>query len=372
MNNDKSLVQQAQDETGLSDFGDDSFREGLEILVKALRQEARLNSIGEGYLQNRIIGHLKQRLQIEDWYRRHPEIDQEIIDRPLIGISLPRTGSTALSFLLAQDPNARTLRSNEASEPCPPPALREDSGRDVDAVQRQAAGLKSHVPTAVNGPAECQDLMALDFRSQIFLAFAQIPSYANWLLNADLTSTYLYQRRALKLLQWRRPRQPWRLKCPTHLLYLEHLDKAFPDARFVMTHRDPSEVMVSVSAVYTDIASRFSEHVDARYMGELNVEQWSAGIRRALSFRDDGNDARFFDIHFLAMQRDPLGEIEKLYQWLGETVTPEFRQAMQIWWQHNADHREPPMEHQPTDFGLDLKAVQPRFADYIARMPKPN
>jgi hypothetical protein len=86
------------------------------------------------------------------------------------------------------------------------------------------------VPTSANSPYECQDLMALDFKSHLFQAFAYVPSYSAWLLDADLTSTYRYERRTLKLLQWGAPARPWRLKCPTHLLFLEHLDIAFPDA----------------------------------------------------------------------------------------------------------------------------------------------
>ena len=89
--------------------------------------------------------------------------------------------------------------------------------------------------------------MALDFKAHYFQAFAYVPSYSDWLLDADLTSTYRYERRALKLLQWGSPTRPWRLKCPSHLLWLDHLDEVFPDARFVMTHRDPTEVMVSVA-----------------------------------------------------------------------------------------------------------------------------
>src|SRR3546814_14459655 len=100
---------------------------------------------------------------------------------------------------------------------------------------------------------ECQDLMALDFKSQIFQALAQIPSYSDWLLEADHTSTYLYEKRVLKLLQWGEPARPWRLKAPTHMLYLDALDKVFPDAKFVMTHRDPTDVMLSVATVYADI-----------------------------------------------------------------------------------------------------------------------
>ena len=115
-------MDEASAQTGLTDFGDDSFREGLEILLSSLRDEARLNDRGEAFMHQRIVGHLSQRLQVEDWYRRHPEIDDVPITAPLIGLGLPRTGSTALSMLLAQDPDVRYLRRWESSQPCPPPS----------------------------------------------------------------------------------------------------------------------------------------------------------------------------------------------------------------------------------------------------------
>ena len=107
---------------GLSDFGDDSFREGLDRLVHSIETEATLNELGQVALPFLITRLLTTRLQVEDWYRRHPEIDDEPIDAPLIGLGLPRTGSTALSFLLAEDPAARSLRLWESNQPCPPPS----------------------------------------------------------------------------------------------------------------------------------------------------------------------------------------------------------------------------------------------------------
>lgn len=367
MGDHEELLREAQAETGLRDFGDESFLEGLEILVRSLHKEARLNAMGERALRRRIVGHLKQRLQVEDWYRGHPEIEDVQIKAPLIGLGLPRTGSTALSCLLAEDPAARSLRRWEATEPCPPPGtVKAPDPRIERDVQRQS-GTKSHTPTSATGATECQDLMALDFKAQIFNAFAQIPSYSEWLLDADFTPTYLYERRVLKLLQWQFPAKPWRLKAPTHILYLDHLNRAFPDARFVMTHRDPTEVMVSVAAVYADIIANFTDHVDARYVGKLNVEQWSIGMNRALAFRDSGNDARFYDIDFRAMHRDPIGEVRGLYTWLGEPVSDEFEAGMARWWKHNSENREGSVHADAATYGLDLDRVRPLFADYTAR-----
>jgi len=364
---DHDLIAAATAETGLHDFGGDSFREGLEILVRSLRDEAELNAAGEAFLQQRIAGHLAQRLQVEDWYGRNPEIDDVPIERPLIGLGLPRTGSTALSFLLAQDPGVRYLRQWESSQPCPPPSTVEGPDPRMGPGVRETAGTRDHVPSAANGPMECLDLMALDFKTPIYEAFARIPSYSSWLLDADLTSTYLYERRVLKLLQWGEPMRPWRLKSPVHVLFLEYLDRAFPDARFVMTHRDPTDVILSVADVYADIAGVFTDDLDRPYLGQLNVEHWSIGMNRVLEFRDRGADDRFYDIDFRAMQSDPIGEVSGLYAWLNEPVTVEFESAMRRWWSENAENREPSAHPDPVTFGLDLAQVRPLFAEYVAR-----
>jgi hypothetical protein len=369
------LMATAQAGTGLDDFGDDSFREGLELLTRSLRDEARLNAIGELALPALIVKLLSQRLQIEHWYRRHPEIDDEPVERPLIGLGLPRTGSTALSFLLAEDPEARSLRRWEAAQPCPPPSTIEGpdpriaQSREEGALQQQLAPrLAALVPSTPTGPEECQDLMALDFKSHYFQAFAYVPTYSEWLLDADLASTYAYERRTLQLLQWGGPPKPWRLKCPSHLLWLEHLDRVFPDARFVMTHRDPADVLVSVADVYAEVGRMFSDEIDLHYLGALNVAHWSTAMRRLLAFRDEQRDQRFYDIDFVAMQRDPIGEVRALYAWLGADVSDEFEAGMRQWWAEHAEPRDANVHPEPEAFGLDLDHVRTLFADYTHQM----
>ena len=371
------LLAAAEAQTGLHDFGDDSFREGLERLVHSLREEAALHEIGRAALRGEIVGLLEQRLQVEEWYRRHPEIEDEPIEAPLIGLGLPRTGSTALSCLLGEDPHARSLRLFEGTRPCPPPSTVSGPDPRIAAAEEQARMQKQFAPrmstllppSTPTGPYECQSLMALDFKSQLFQAYAKVPSYSHWMhYEADLSSTYRYERRVLKLLQWGEPApRPWRLKCPTHLIFLEHLNTAFPDARFVMTHRDPTEVMVSVADVYSETSLMFSEKIDKPYLAAMNVEQWAMGMQRAMAFRDAGHDHRFYDMDFRAVQRDPIGEVRGLYEWLGEPVSPEFEAGMERWWREQAESRPANVHPDPAEFGLDLERVRPLFADYVAR-----
>ncbi len=356
----------AVERTGLNQFGDDSFEEGLAILLTSLREEAGLNARGEAFIYGRITGYLGQRLHVEDWYRRHPEIDDETILAPVIGLGLPRTGSTALSMLLAQDPAVRYLRRWESSQPCPPPSTVQGVDPRVPPDKGEMLGTRYHVPADTHGPMECHELMALDFKSHIFQSFAQIPSYSAWLVEkADLEATLAYQRKVMKLLQWGEPTKEWRLKCPSHVLWLDAVDAAFPDARYVMTHRDPTDVILSVADLYADIIGSFTDQVDRPYIGRLNVEHWSLGMDRALEFRSSRGEKRFYDIDFRAMQADPIGEVTGLYGWLGEPVTDEFEQRMQSWWTQAATEREPSSRADPVEFGIDFDAVRPRFARYV-------
>jgi len=368
----KDLIATAQDQTGLSGFGGDGFREGLEILVGSLNREAKLNAVGEHAIRDRILMYLRQRLMIEDWYARHPEIEDGEIREPLFGVSLPRTGSSALSFLLSSDPDIRYLRVWESSQPAPPPSTVKGPdprrGAMASATDEQLKD-SSRTPTGIDGAMECQDLMALDFKSQMFQAFAMIPSYSAWQLDADHTETYLYEKRVLKLLQWGQPEKPWRLKAPTHMLYLDALDNAFPDARFVMTHRDPTDVILSVAVVYSDIIDKFTDEPDYHYIGQLNIDCWTEAINRAIAWRERGNDHRFYDIHFRAMHKDPIGEVRGLYRWLGQEVSPEFETAMRAFWDSNDTSGRPP-KPDPAKFGIDFDEVRARFSDYLAHMKR--
>jgi hypothetical protein len=362
----KDIHDAAVAETGLHDFGDESYREGLDVLLSSLHDEGRLNVRGEAFIHQRIIGYLGQRLQVEDWYRRHPEIDDEVIEAPLIGLGLPRTGSTALSMLLAQDPDVRYLRQWESSQPCPPPSTVQGVDPRIPLDEGEMLGTRRHVPGDIHGPMECHELMALSFASHLFQSLAQIPTYSAWLIEkADLRSVLEYQRRVMKLLQWGEPTRPWRLKCPSHVLWLDALDAVFPDAKYVMTHRDPTDVILSVAELYADIIGSFTDDMDRPYIGRLNVEHWSVGMVRTLAFRSGGADERFYDIDFRAMQADPIGEVTGLYAWLGAPVGGQFEDQMRSWWTRAATEREPSQRADPVEFGIEIDQVRPLFADYV-------
>ncbi len=369
------LVEVACERTGAEDLGADTWREGLDVLVDSLNEEAALNELGIAAMTDMVVGFLVNRLEVERCFAEHPEIDDQEIVAPLFGLGLPRTGSTALSYLLAQDPSRRSLRIWEANAPCPPPRTETERSdpriataqAGIDLTREMFPGFGEMLPFAADGPQECLLPMALDFRSLMFDGMAHVPTYCSWLLQADLVPAYRYHERVLKLLQWRCPPDRWWLKSPAHMLSIDALDVVYPDARFVMTHRDVARVLPSVCALYSTLSGVLTERPDPAAIGAHNVEVWRTALERLVGFRDRGNDDRFVDLAFDAVQRDPMGQVELLYARLGDDLADDARQAMERWWAESSSGRSGPGAYRADDFELDLADVRRRFAFYDDR-----
>lgn len=371
------LVDQARAQTGLDDFGGDSWREGLEVLVRSALAEARFNDFGEQSFYGSLVRPLATRLHVEDWYRRHPEVDDQEVEIDLLGVGFPRTGSTALSHMLAEDHAFRNLRMWEETSPCPPPGVSDEADRARLSEARAAVEmgqsymaerLRAMLPQSADGPMEDHDLMALEFKAQIFLVSAHIPTYADWFAHCDMEPTYRYEKRVLKLLQWKTPQKRWRLKSPTHTMFLDAYDKVFPNVRFVQTHRDVSSVLPSVSDLYFTMLQGGNPGIDPLYVGELNMEQWGIALDRVLHFRrDPARNARFFDIGFRSFQADPMADIRRLYEWLGHDLDQATVQAMVAWRAQNPKDKHGLHSYDGADFGITEDALDRRFGPYRKR-----
>lgn len=370
-----ALVDAAVERAGSDDFGEATWREGTEVLVSSLNDESSLNEFGEQILAEQITDHLANRLRVEHWYAEHPEIDEQQIVAPLFGLGLPRTGSTALSFLLASDPVRRSLRTWEASSPCPPPetATEHDDPRiaaaqvGLDLVNQMNPEMADLLPSSATGPQECLLIMSLDLRSHVFGGLAWVPSYSRWLMTCDMEPAYRYHERVLKLLQWRCPPTRWWLKTPSHMASIDALHAVYPDARFVMTHRDIGRVMPSVCAVKLALSAPLATTYDPVALGRDETDHWWESLHRLLAFRDEGREDRFFDVSFDHVQSDPIGAVERLYAAMGDEFSDEARRRMATWWEGHAASRHRSSPPDPAHFGLDPDSLRRRFAFYHDR-----
>ena len=242
--NAEALLQKAAAQTGLSDFGDDAFREPYELLLQSLRDEARLNKQGVIMLQRTILRLLVNRLLTEQAFAANPEMAETPIERPLYILGFPRTGTTLLHNLLSRDPAARWLRLWEGLHPAPPPESLEDDPR-IAQTEEFVAGFEKIAPRLASahklnatGPEECLWLIEHTFADFIFELRANIPSYSDWLAGHEADAVwYRYYRRQLQMLSWKCRGIHWVCKAPRHLPGLGGLLSVLPDARIVQTHR---------------------------------------------------------------------------------------------------------------------------------------
>lgn len=368
------LEEQARSQTGLSDFGDPFYREGLERLVDSINAEADFNEMGEVIASAMLLNLLTSRLKIEETYRLHPEIEDEEIDGPVFVVGLPRTGTTALSLLIAADPQFRSLRTWESQSPTPPP---ETATQDTDPrIAEAELGIEMMDATfplmqtmhqsEARGATECFDLMGMTFRTYHYDGIWHVPSYVEWVMQCDMTGTYEYHRRVLKLLQWHCPPNLWHLKTPVHIFALDALLEVYPKSRFVWSHRDPVKVLGSVCSIMSYVRSWSSDRDDRAHLGTELVDSWAEGIRRAMDFRDRVGEDLFVDVAFSDLQTDPIGTISRCYQQLGLTFSDAARAAVTDWAEGNRPGAHT-HSYQLSDYGLTPEMIRGPFADYLAR-----
>jgi hypothetical protein len=360
--------------TGLDDFGSPYYREGLQRTVDALNNEADLNDLGRVMQHATISNALIQRLKIVDTYQRNPEIADEIIHGPVVVIGLPRTGTTALSQLVAADPQFRSLRTWESQAPTPPPeaATQHSDPRIAQAAEGLAMidqmfpDFKTMLNSEPEAATECQDLMGMSFRTFHFDGVVRVPGYVEWLVKCDMRETYSFHKDVLKLLQWHCKPNLWHLRTPVHMFALDAFVEAYPNAKFLWSHRDPAKVLGSVCSLIAYIRSWSSDRKDPKELGAEQLAWWAEGITRAMDFRAEFGDDRFVDVSFADLQTEPVRTLARSYEQLGLTFTDSARATVQQWAnEHQPGHRGT-HNYELADYGLSAEQVREAFSKYLA------
>jgi hypothetical protein len=359
--------------TGLDDFGSSYYRDGLERTIAGLNAEADLNELGQVIQHATISNALIQRLRIEETYKQHPEIGDEVIEGPVVVIGLPRTGTTALSQLVANDPQFRSLRMWESQACTPPPEAATE--RSDPRIAQAAEGIamidsmfpefKTMLSSEPEAATECQDLMGMSFRTYHFDGVVRVPSYIEWLLTCDMRETYEYHKRVLKLLQWHCKPNLWHLRTPVHMFALDAFVEAYPDAKFLWSHRDPAKVLGSVCSLIQYVRSWSSDRRDPEELGAEQLAWWALGMTRAMEFRKKFGDDRFVDVSFADLQTDSVATVANSYERLGLTFGDAARAKVQQWADdHKPGHRGA-HNYELSDFGLTTEQVHEAFGEYL-------
>ncbi len=370
-----SLMERSAKKTGLTDFGEPSFRERMEILLHDMENEARFHRFGRFMARENIVRILVNRLRIEDYFKKDPSILKLEMEDPVFIVGLQRTGTTKLQRLLSCDPGFRYLSSWEAINPAPFPGI-EHSKKDPrikqaelarNALKYMAPDFFAIHPIAPRGPEEDCMLFDYAFWGTVPEATYRVPSFSKYLEEQDHSEAYRYYKTVLQLLMRQRNTGRWLHKTPQHLEQLEALFTVFPKAKIIHTHRDPVKVLASFCSMISHAWGVFSDRVDPREVGQ----HWSAKqyrmIRRSLEVRDRRGEESFLDVSYYDLIENPMNEVERIYRFLGRELTGETRTAMAAWLGENPKDRHGRHRYRLEDFGLERHRVEEEFADYRRR-----
>ena len=371
--NANEILDQAKSETGLSDLGEPLFLEGLNRLIDSINNEANLNEIGIQAQPIRIQGLLSNRLRFEEDLKKFPEIlDQEII-APIVIVGLPRTGSTMTHRLLASDPNHTAMLWWEGRYPALLPGekrgdieTRMELGKaEVDAVVAASPEALDIHPWDYKGADEEILLLEHNFLSTVPESFMALPSYSEWIEEQDHTLAYEDLKKFIQYLQWQNPgreKKRWVLKSPHHLGFIDKMISVFPDAKIIQTHRDPIKTVPSFCSMCANLFEPLTTNFDKVFIGK----HWSNKLTRALNHCmniSEQHPDNFLDLEFLNMIKDPIDEMKKIYEFIGEPFGEKTEVAMEAWREENK-HEMGAHKYSLEEYDLTESQINDNFAKY--------
>ena len=356
--------------TGLADFGDDDYSDGLAVLLESYARDAGLTAKGVRVARALVRGALTARLSSEAGWTRNPEYTGVSIERPIFVIGLPRTGTTALHRLLTADPAHQGLEAWLAEVPQPRPP-RETWAADPVFQHIQAGFERHHVLhpefmavhyMAADQVEECWQLLRQSMRSVSFECLAHLPGYSAWLSGQDWTGAYRRHRRNLQLIGLPDRGRRWVLKNPSHLFALDALLRVYPDALVIQTHRDPRTAIASVCSLAAQATDGWSTTFQGEVIGRDQLETWASGLEAFTEARARHDPGRFCDVVYDDFVVDPIGTVAGVYQHFGLTLSGQAVDAMRVLCEPSAGAGGPAHRYALSDFGLTGTQVDERFA----------
>jgi hypothetical protein len=364
----EALLAETSEATGLTEFGPGDFRDGLDRLLNSLERESDLSPATDADVVGAFRRRLVNRLEVEAWYTEHPEIEDLQLRGPIDINGMPRTGTTALCQMLSLDPQFRSLRGWEQSKPCPPPTLETEAGdpRRLELLASNASvssDLAAKHTFDADATVEDTELLGMAFHGQQYTL--PVYEYHEWWRHADMTSTFEYHRRVVKLLQSRRPPDLWLFKAPHHNYCLEAIAAAYPDVKFVMTHRDPAKTVQSWASLVSSIFPPPDGERDMIRLGHEVSSHLRVGVGNAIDARSRLDSARFLDVHHRQLVQDPMETVRRVYEFLELDLQPSVAQVIADWQQANRSGTHGTHHYTAEQFGLSTEQIRSDYDFYL-------
>ena len=355
-------------------FGDESFRDALPLLLDAIDREAELTWLGRLMCRQSLLGFLQNRFSVYRHRAAHSELAGVPIERPVFIVGYPRTGTTILFNLLAQDPANRAPLAWEVQFPDPPPEsdtfatdARIDKARTYFGhMDTMAPSLASIHEIGADLPQECMPFLAQSMLGPQFSVNFNVPSYQAWVDEQSHAPAYTYHRHFLEHLQSKHMKDRWVLKSPVHLRTLDALLTEYPDARIIFTHRDPAKIVPSLASLIYVVRGLASDSVDPIALGPQQTEWWADSLDEAIAARAKHSDKadQFMDVQFEEVVADPVAVLGRAYERFDIPWSADVEGRMRSFSDRHPRGKHGSHRYSIEDFGMTLGQIRERFDDY--------
>jgi len=359
--------------------------DNLTAVVDHMNNEAALTDAALQGVTGQLVIALRNRIEVDAYVGQHPQVDASPVEKPIFLTGLPRSGTTYFQYLFDQDPRLRMLRTWEGDRPVPPPALdpesvvrRREASTENARLVREATGGKIdafHL-SDVDGPQECLAILDQTFVNPGLLWTMSVFGYLEYLLHeADLREAYAYHARVLRLLQQGAPERRWALKWPCHLLALDAIADVHPEARFVVTHRDPVQALASNCSLTSMLRAGTSPHADPHQIGRDMLALVRHHVDRLVAFdtkQAQPGSSRLVHVDYYRLVDAPETVMPEVFAAVDLEWTPEVDDRVRAWRDENPKGKRGTHEYQLDDYGLDRETVAEAFADYTERFDIPS
>lgn len=366
----EALNAEARRLTGLDDFGPNNFDMALRVMLDNVLRHGNLTERGLAQTRGSTLRHLSIRLRMQDFFVRHPEIEEQEIFAPVVIIGLQRTGTSKLFGNIAADPQWNVLYTWQALNPIPPadwePGMPDSRLAEAEAFCEQQRFMKAAHKFEARAPEMEALLMAQSFMSNSGQYL--IPEHSKWMEGADYGPLYRQLKRQLQFLQWQNRSEPgrrWILKTPGHLYAPETLLSVFPDATLVMTHRHPRSSVGSMCKLVEITQAQVAKSVDRTVIGRTWLRIMSNSIGNFMRLNEGKEAEKVVNVSFRDLVGDPLPAIRRIYSFAGMPYTAETEAAAARWHDENPQHSEGKFEYDLADYGISEADIGDAFGDYL-------
>jgi hypothetical protein len=369
----EALHEDAIKAAGADDFGDKAYLAGLRALSASIDESKTLSKLGRMILRRQIVTSLTTRLRCEQRLKNNPEAQKVEIRRPIFITGLVRTGSTALHYLMGQDPGMQKLEYWLSAQPQarPPESTWADhpdyqvSVGELDFLYNNTPDLMAVHEMKADWPEECGHILAQNFTDDRFECSAHLPGYCEWYHHTAHPETYTRHKRLIQLIGSTSPDMRWLIKYPVHLRQLPALLAVYPDACVVQTHRDPRTVMASYTSFLSKIHKMHEETVDPERIARTQLESWAVAADSGVAYRREHGSAQFYDLQFDDFMADPIAAVKNIYAHFDQALSPEGETQLESWQAAHPQGKHGAHQYQKRDFVIPDSEILDRYAGYL-------